>query len=126
MYGPRQLIKHNRQGFIAWFIRLVLEDREMQVFGDGSQIRDFVYVDDAVEAFLSRRACATRATVRRSTSAATNTSPTAISCSCSSNWPAAGRYGFVEWPPEKKAIDIGSFYADSVTIHGDDAAGARE
>ena len=24
-----------------------------------------------------------------------------------------GRYTFVEWPPEKKAIDIGSFYADS-------------
>ena len=52
VYGPRQLIKHNRQGFIAWFIRLALEDREIQVFGDGSQVRDFVYVDDAVEAFL--------------------------------------------------------------------------
>ena len=24
-----------------------------------------------------------------------------------------GRFTFVEWPPEKKAIDIGSFYADS-------------
>ncbi len=36
VYGPRQLIRHNRQGFLAWFIRLVLEDRELQVFGDGS------------------------------------------------------------------------------------------
>ena len=52
VYGPRQLLRHNRQGFIGWFIRLVLEDQEIQVFGDGSQIRDFVYVDDAVEAFL--------------------------------------------------------------------------
>ena len=26
VYGPRLLIKHNRQGFIAWFIRLALED----------------------------------------------------------------------------------------------------
>jgi UDP-glucose 4-epimerase len=25
----------------------------------------------------------------------------------------SGRYRFVDWPPEKKAIDIGSFYADS-------------
>ena len=41
-------MRHNRQGFIGWFIRLALEDREIQVFGDGSQIRDFVYVDDAV------------------------------------------------------------------------------
>ena len=52
IYGPRQLIKHNRQGFIGWFIRLALDDQEIQVFGDGSQIRDFVYVDDAAEAFL--------------------------------------------------------------------------
>ena len=25
----------------------------------------------------------------------------------------SGRYRFVEWPPDKKVIDIGSFYADS-------------
>ena len=41
-YGPRQLIRHNRQGFIGWFVRLVLEDRQIEIFGDGSQIRDFV------------------------------------------------------------------------------------
>jgi UDP-glucose 4-epimerase len=57
IYGPRQLIKHNRQGFIGWFIRLALEDQEISVFGDGSQIRDFVYVDDAVDAFLRAGAC---------------------------------------------------------------------
>src|SRR5258707_14085235 len=52
VYGPRQLIRHNRQGFIGWFIRLALEGREIQVFGDGSQVRDFVYVDDVADAFL--------------------------------------------------------------------------
>ena len=52
VYGPRQLIRHNRQGFIGWFIRLAIEDAEIQVFGDGSQMRDFVYVDDAADAFL--------------------------------------------------------------------------
>ena len=52
VYGPRQLIKHSRQGFIAWFIRLVLENKEIQIYGDGTQLRDFVYVDDAVDAFL--------------------------------------------------------------------------
>ena len=52
VYGPRQLIRHNRQGFIGWFIRLAIEDSEIQMFGDGSQMRDFVYVDDAADAFL--------------------------------------------------------------------------
>ena len=51
-YGPRQLLRHNRQGFVAWFVRLALEGREIQVYGDGRQRRDLTYVDDVVEAFL--------------------------------------------------------------------------
>jgi UDP-glucose 4-epimerase len=112
VYGPRQLIKHNRQGFIAWFIRLALEGQEIEVFGDGSQIRDFIYVDDAVEAFLAAgmsddcnggafnvggdEHIAHRDLVKLLTELA-----------------GGGGYRFVEWPAEKKAIDIGSFYADS-------------
>src|SRR3712207_5952545 len=49
VYGPRQLMRHNRQGFIGWFVRLVVEDGEIQIFGDGLQLRDFVYVDDAAD-----------------------------------------------------------------------------
>lgn len=51
-YGPRQLMKHSRQGFIAWFVRLAMEGREIQVYGDGQQRRDLTYVDDVVDAFL--------------------------------------------------------------------------
>lgn len=112
VYGPRQLVKHNRQGFIGWFIRLAVEDREIEVYGDGSQLRDFVYVDDAADAFLRAGASddcngqvfnvggsepvSHRDLVRMLITAA-----------------GTGTVRFVEWPPEKKAIDIGSFYADS-------------
>src|ERR1044072_6488670 len=51
-YGPRQLLKHSRQGFINWFIRLLVEGKEIQLFGDCSQMRDFNFVDDVVEALL--------------------------------------------------------------------------
>ena len=51
-YGPRQLIRHNRQGFIGWFMRQVVLGEEIQLFGDGLQRRDFDYVDDMVDAFL--------------------------------------------------------------------------
>src|SRR6185436_17396620 len=51
-YGPRQLIRHSRQGFIGWFVRQALLGEEIQLFGDGSQRRDFDYVDDVVDAFL--------------------------------------------------------------------------
>src|SRR5256885_11466410 len=51
-YGPHLLMKHGRQGFITTFIKLALNGEPIKVFGDGSQLRDFTYVDDAVEAFL--------------------------------------------------------------------------
>ncbi len=51
-YGPRQLIRHNRQGFIGWFVRKAAFGEEIQVFGDGRQKRDFNHVDDVVDAFL--------------------------------------------------------------------------
>ena len=60
VYGPRQLIKHNRQGFIGWFIRLALGAAD-PLFVDVSQLRDVVYVDDAADAFLR----AERPAVRR-------------------------------------------------------------
>jgi UDP-glucose 4-epimerase len=112
VYGPRQLIKHNRQGFIAWFIRLVLEDRELQVFGDGSQVRDFVYVDDVVSAFLaagmSERCNGHAFNVGGEEHIAHRDLVKVLT-----ELAGTGRYRFVEWPPDKKAIDIGSFYADS-------------
>lgn len=51
-YGPRQLIHHNRQGFIAWFIRQAIDGDVIELFGDGKQRRDLNYVDDVVEALL--------------------------------------------------------------------------
>jgi UDP-glucose 4-epimerase len=115
VFGPRQLLKHNRQGFIGWFIRLAIEDQEIQIYGDGSQVRDLVYVDDAADAFLRAGASddangrvfnvggaepiAHRALVER------------LIDVC-----GTGRYRLVDWPPEKRAIDIGSFYADSSLI----------
>jgi UDP-glucose 4-epimerase len=112
VYGPRQLIRHNRQGFIGWFIRIALEGGEIHVFGDGSQIRDFVYVDDVADAFL--RAGASDATNGDVFNVGGN-EPIMHRDLVDLLLRTAGRGSvrFVEWPPEKKRIDIGSFYSDS-------------
>jgi UDP-glucose 4-epimerase len=112
VYGPRQLIKHNRQGFIAWFIRLALEDGEIQIFGDGSQIRDFVYVDDAVDAFLAAGLCAACDGEAFNVGGDEHITHRDL-VDLLIELAGTGRYRLVDWPPEKKAIDIGSFYADS-------------
>jgi UDP-glucose 4-epimerase len=51
-YGPRQLIHHNRQGFLGWFIRQAIEGGIIELYGEGRQRRDMNYVDDVVEALL--------------------------------------------------------------------------
>ena len=49
VFGPRQ-DPHGEAGVVAIFSQAMLEGKQPQVFGDGEQTRDFVYVDDVVEA----------------------------------------------------------------------------
>jgi UDP-glucose 4-epimerase len=115
IYGPRQLLKHNRQGFIGWFIRLAIEGREIPIYGDGAQLRDFVFVDDASDAFL--RAGATESCNGRVFNVG-GSEPISHLQLVQQLVAAAGSgsYRLVPWPTEKKAIDIGSFYSDSSRI----------
>jgi UDP-glucose 4-epimerase len=112
VYGPRQLVKHNRQGFIGWFIRLAVEGKEIQIYGDGSQLRDFVFVGDVVDAFL--RAGATDAVNGEALNVG-GSEPISHRelVRLLIETAGSGTMRFVEWPAEKKAIDIGSFYSDS-------------
>lgn len=52
-YGPRQQMKHSKYSIVGWFVRQAMEGQEIQIFGDGSQERDYLYVDDIVDAFLA-------------------------------------------------------------------------
>lgn len=51
VYGPRQ-DPHGEAGVVAIFIRALLDGKPTKVFGDGSNTRDYVYVDDVVDAFV--------------------------------------------------------------------------
>ena len=51
VYGPRQ-DPHGEAGVVAIFAGKLLDRERPMIFGDGSQTRDFVYVDDVVDAFV--------------------------------------------------------------------------
>jgi UDP-glucose 4-epimerase len=111
-YGPRQLLKHNRQGFAGWFIRRVVLGEEILLFGDGEQKRDFNYVDDAVEAFL------TAAMTGESQGDFFNlgaSPPASLREYVEILYEVAGEkpnYRLVPFPEERRRIDIGDFYTD--------------
>ena len=51
-YGPRHQMMHDEYGVFNWFIKKALDNEPLPVFGDGTIIRDFLYIDDLVECML--------------------------------------------------------------------------
>ena len=51
IYGPRQFGTED-QGWVAHFILRALRDEAITLYGDGMQVRDILFVDDLVDAFL--------------------------------------------------------------------------
>jgi len=52
LYGPRQMGVED-QGWVAWFLIAALFGLPITIYGDGKQVRDLLYVDDAVAALRS-------------------------------------------------------------------------
>ncbi len=51
-YGPRQQMKHSKYAIVGWFIRQAMEGKKIKIYGDGKQLRDYIYIDDIVEAMM--------------------------------------------------------------------------
>ncbi|MBK9091927.1 MAG: NAD-dependent epimerase/dehydratase family protein [Anaerolineae bacterium] len=114
-YGPRQLLRHNRQGFIAWFVRLALEGAEIQVYGDGRQRRDLTYVDDVVEAFLLAGANPAAAGQVFNLG---GLQPVALGdlAQMLVEITGRGRVRLAPWPADRQKIDIGDVYSSYAKI----------
>ncbi|MCA9802686.1 MAG: GDP-mannose 4,6-dehydratase [Cyanobacteria bacterium HKST-UBA02] len=111
IYGPRSQMLHSRFGVCNWFVRLAMDNDTIQVFGDGSILRDFCYVDDCVEAIIKS------AMVEEAFGQIFNVGSdipvsflelveTIIDCA------ERGAWKFAEFSPERKAQEPGDFYSD--------------
>ncbi len=114
-YGPHLLLKHNRQGFIAVFIRLALEGKTIQVYGDGSQLRDFTYVSDVVDAFLAAAGSDASWGQAFNVAGVRPISLLEVARACQ-EVAAGGEVETVAWPAERKRIDVGSVYLDGTKL----------
>jgi UDP-glucose 4-epimerase len=110
-YGPRQLLAHDRQGFIAWFMRKALLGEEINIFGTGEQLRDMLYVDDVIEAFLL---AAVNDNAINQIYNVGNSKPVSLKTIAETLIKIVGQgtYQLVPFPEDRKIIDIGDFYTD--------------
>ena len=110
-YGPRMRVKDARQTFLGIWIKNVIEGNKILVFGDGKQIRDFNYVEDVVNAILlsAQSEDANGMIFNLGADDPINLEDTAkIIIEILHN----ANYELVPFPADRKAIDIGDYYAD--------------
>jgi len=116
VYGPRQLVKHNRQGFIGWFIRQIVRGEKIKIFGSGEQRRDLVFVDDVVEALLLA-AMSGNASGKIYNLGGAEPISLKVLVELMIEINGGGEYELVPFPEERKKIDIGDFYSNYEKIY---------
>ncbi len=112
--GPRMRVKDARQTFVGVWIRRLLEDEPLEIWG-GEQRRDFTFVDDAVEAFLL---AAARPEAVGEIFNLGGPPPVTLLRLAELLVEINGGGSFVvrEFPDDRKKIDIGDYYADDAKI----------
>ncbi len=115
--GPRMRVKDARQTFLGIWIKQLLGGQPIQVWGDGTQIRDFNYVDDAVEALLLA-AADPNADGQIFNLGSDETINLRDLAKLLVEINGHGQYEIVPFPGDRKPIDIGDYYADYRLIQG--------
>lgn len=111
VFGPRQLLDGDHQGFLGVFLRKALRGEPIVVFGDGSQRRDCIYVEDAVEALLL--AGADRAAIGQVFNIGHHRDHTLLEIAETVVEAAGGgEVACAPWPAARERIAIGSYRTD--------------
>lgn len=110
-YGPRMRVKDARQTFLGVWIRSIIEGKPLLVFGDGKQVRDFNYVDDVVEALLLA-GMSDDANGEIFNLGADDPISLKDTAQLLVETNGEGSFEMVPFPPDRKVIDIGDYYAD--------------
>lgn len=110
-YGPRMRVKDARQTFLGIWIRNLIEGKPILVFGDGNQVRDFNFVDDAVDAILLT-ALSDDANGQIYNLGADDPISLEALAQLLVEIKGSGTYELVPFPEDRKNIDIGDYYGD--------------
>ena len=112
VYGPRQRLRGDDSGFLPSFVRRALMDEPITLYGDGLQFRDCLHVDDVVTALTAAALC-TEAEGEVFNLGHPEYPSLRDVASIIIEAAGSGSLVTVDWPPERKRIDIGSYRGDA-------------
>jgi nucleoside-diphosphate-sugar epimerase len=114
-YGPRQQMKHSKYGIVNWFIRLALEGKPLTVYGEGSQRRDYIFVEDVAEALVS--AALSRGTAGQVYNLGSGTgTPFMDMVRMVAEMIPGTEVRQVEWPADRYFVETGDYISDITRI----------
>lgn len=104
-FGPRSNIKSPDFGFVNYFIGLALQNKDITIFGKGTQLRNFSYVEDSVNALLM-----VALSEKSDGQVFFSVSDQQISVAEIATRIVehiGGKLKFIEWPKDREAIEVG-------------------
>ena len=116
-YGPRMRVRDSRQTFLGTWVRQLLTGEELRIFGDGTQRRDFTYVDDAIEALCL---AALRDEAHGEVFNVGGTGPVSLLelAELLVGLAGTGSFRLEPFPAERRIIDIGDYFSDDSKLRG--------
>jgi len=114
VFGPRSNIKSSDFGFMNYFIGLALQNKTINVFGNGSQLRNISFVDDCVRALIL--AAISEKANGQVFFAASDSQCSVAEVAQQITHVIGGRLAFQEWPHDRKVIEIGDAVISSNRI----------
>ena len=109
-YGPRQQMKHARYGIVGWFLRQAMEDQPITIYGDGKQLRDYVYIDDIISAMLAAAVSGQAGEAYNIGSGEELTFEQMVDAIIAQV--GSGHKEFVSWPEDYEKNETGDYLAD--------------
>jgi UDP-glucose 4-epimerase len=115
-YGPFHRQEQNEYGIVNWLINLAMHDRSLPIYGTGGQLRDYVHIDDVVNAMLL-------AGQKNEADGAILNVGSGVGVSFSEMAELIVRVGgqgtvtHVDWPVDAAGVETGDFVADTSLIH---------
>ena len=106
VFGPRASIHSPEFTFNNYFIGLALQDKNITVYGDGKQMRNVLYVDDAVSAMVLA-AQSEQSTGEVFFAVGDEHFSVAEVAKATAKQIGKGEVVFVDWPANAKSVDIG-------------------
>jgi len=117
-YGPRHQMRHAEYGVQNYLTRLAMDGKEILVYGEGHQVREMLYVDDAVEAMLQlahHDGCIGEVYCIGAIERISFLELVRAIIEAS----GFGSYRHVPWPKEREIIEVGDVRTDDAKLRGD-------